>query len=74
MKDYRLKIVAVTGCMIGFFLILGWAGSVEYTEQVILHMSQEQYDEVRSILSREGNGQEPSDSDIARWWSEHNKE
>ena len=46
MKDFRLKFAAVVGCMVVFLMLMGWAGAVDYTEQVILHMSQEEYDNV----------------------------
>lgn len=73
MKDFRLKFAAVVGCMVVFLMLMGWAGAVDYTEQVILHMSQEEYDSVRSRLLTE-NGHEPSQSEIAQWWVEHNGE
>lgn len=53
--------------VIAFFLLLGWAGDYDYCEQVILRMSQEQYDTVKSLLT-ERNGCEPSERDIAHWW------
>ena len=58
--------------MVAFFALLGWIGDYDYCEQVILHMSQEQYDSVKNLLT-ERDGQAPSDKDIAHWWEEHHE-
>ena len=74
MTRFRLSIIIASFGIMAFFLLLGWIGDYDYCEQVILHMSQEQYDSVKSILT-EQNGTEPSDRDIAHWWKDHhNKE
>ena len=70
MKHYRLKIMAAVGCIIGFFALLGIVGDYDYTEQVILRMSYEEYDWVKDTLEKI-NGKEPSQREIAHWWEEH---
>ena len=70
MTKFQRTIIACIGGIIAFFAIMGWAGNIEFTEQVILRMSQEQYDSVKNHLTKE-NGVSPSDSDIAHWWVEH---
>lgn len=71
-KFYRTVAAAAFGIIV-FLAILGWAGDYDYCEQVILHMSQEQYDSVKNHLIRQ-NGKSPSDRDIAHWWVEHHSE
>lgn len=66
MKSIKLILMAVMP-VVAFFILLGWAGDYDYCEQVILHMSQEQYDTVKSLLT-ERNGREPSEREIAHWW------
>lgn len=70
MRDYRLKVAAVLLGLIGFFILLGIGGDIDYTEQIILSMSQEQYDTVKQQLT-ELNGKRPSEREIAHWWAEH---
>ncbi len=70
MTKFQRTIIACSVGMVAFFAVLGWAGDIEFTEQVILRMSQEQYDSVKSHLTKE-HGHSPSDSDIAHWWIEH---
>jgi len=74
MNRYRLQLLAAVAMTIGFFAVLGWAGDYDYAEQVILRMSQEQYDYVRDTLTRLRNGNRPSEREIARWWEEHHNE
>ena len=74
MKDYRLKIVAALMGVLGFLGVLGIAGDIDYTEQVILRMSYEEYDRVKDTLMRLNGGREPSERDIAHWWAEHHGE
>lgn len=62
-------ILAVLG-LICLMAVLGWAGSVDYSDQVILSMTQEEYDSVRNHLIAE-TGEEPSESDIAQYFMEH---
>lgn len=70
MTKFQCTIIACAVGILVFVAILGWAGNIEFTEQVILHMSQEQYDSVKNHLTKE-NGVTPSDSDIAHWWADH---
>ena len=71
-KFYRsTAIVCLLLC--AFFALMGWLGDFDYCEQVILHMTQEQYDSVKILLT-EQDGTAPSDRDIAHWWVEHNTE
>lgn len=69
MKSIKLTLMAIVPVVV-FFALLGWAGDYDYCEQVILSMSQEQYDTVKSLLT-ERNGCEPSERDIAHWWAEN---
>lgn len=63
------------GCLglVSFLVLLGWAGDMDYTDQVILHMSYEEYDTIKARLTQK-NGHEPSERDIAHWWEEHHKD
>lgn len=70
-KFQRSVLVASVG-IIAFFVLWGWIGDYDYCEQVILHMSQEQYDSVKSLLTQQ-NGSKPSDREIAHWWADHHK-
>ena len=72
--DNRLKMIVVVGCIIGFLIVMGWAGTIDYTDQVILNMSQEEYDSIKQKLWDEGHGYEPSDRDIAKWWEKNHKD
>lgn len=73
MTKFNRTLAAAALGIIVFTAILGWIGDYDYCEQVILHMSQEQYDSVKNHLTRQ-NGQRPSDRDIAHWWVEHQQE
>lgn len=68
-KYQRSVLIASIGIII-FMAFLGWAGDIDFTEQTILNMSQEQYDSVKNHLTQQ-QGTEPSDSDIAHWWADH---
>ena len=70
-KLQKTAIIASIGFMVAF-AILGWVGDYDYCEQVVLHMSQEQYDSVRQTLT-ETTGKEPSEREIAHWWIDHHK-
>lgn len=72
MTKFQCSVLVASCCVVAFFTLIGWVGDYDYCEQVILHMSQEQYDSVKTMLT-ERNGQTPSDRDIAHWWAEHNK-
>lgn len=72
MKQYRLQIAFAILAIVAFFGILGWAGDIDYCDQVILSMSQEEYDSVKNLLT-ERYGSEPSDRKIAHYWADHCK-
>lgn len=55
-----------------FFLLLGWAGERDFTEQTILHMSKDEYNQARQALMQLNDG-EPSENDIAHWWVSHKR-
>lgn len=71
MKDFRLKLLAAGLITIGLYVVAGIAGDFDFCDQVILRMSQEEYDYVKDSLTKQ-NGSEPSDRDIAHWWADHN--
>ena len=73
MKHLGLKLTAVIMVIVGFFLLLGWAGDYDWAEQVVLHMTQEEYDHVKDTLTKL-NGSEPSQRQIAHWWADHHTE
>ena len=62
------------GCLVimAFLALLGWAGDMDYTDQVILRMSYEEYDTIKAKLTTQ-YGHEPSDREIAHWWQEHHE-
>ena len=70
MKHLYLKLSGAICVGIMFFAILGVVGDYDYCEQIILHMTQEQYDSVKSHLYQE-LGKQPSERQIAHWWAEH---
>lgn len=70
MKKLRLQLMAACLITIGFFFLLGWAGDFDFCDQVILRMSQEEYDYVKDSLTKL-NGKSPSDREIAHWWADH---
>ena len=70
MEKFKLQLLAACLCTVGFFMILGWAGDIDYCDQVILRMSQEQYDYVKDTL-RKKNGSDPSEREIAHWWADN---
>lgn len=70
MKQYRLQLLAACLLSVGFFALLGWAGDIDYCDQVILSMSQEQYDNVKDTLTKK-YGKSPSEREIAHWWADH---
>ena len=71
-KFQKTTVIASIG-VVAAFVLFGWVGDYDYCEQVILHMSQEQYDSVKSMLTEE-KGEAPSEREIAHWWVEHYKE
>lgn len=70
MKHIYLKLAAAICCIVAFFAMLGYAGDYDYCEQVILRMSQEDYDSTKSHLIQL-KGKAPSEREIAHWWTEH---
>lgn len=69
-KNIILSIIAV----IAIVLLLGWAGEMDWTEQVILHMTKTEYATAKEHLTRKNKGREPSEREIAHWWKEHHRE
>ena len=70
MKNQGLKLTCACMAVVAFFIILGWTGDYDYCEQIILHMSQEEYDKVKNHLT-ELNGERPTERQIAHWWADH---
>ncbi len=70
-KHYLTLAIALLG-VVAFLAALGWAGDIDYTEQCILRMSYEEYDTIKARLTQL-YGHEPSEHDIAHWWTEHQK-
>jgi len=70
MKQYGRKFLAACGICIAFAALLGWAGDFDFCDQVILRMSQEEYDYVKDTLTRQ-NGSSPSEREIAHWYADH---
>jgi hypothetical protein len=70
MKQYRLQLLAACLLSVGFFALLGWAGDIDYCDQVILNMSQDEYDNVKDTLTKKF-GKSPSEREIAHWWADH---
>jgi len=71
-RKYILQLLAACGLTVAFFVMLGYAGDMDFCDQVILRMSYEEYDSVKARL-KEMTGHEPSDREIAHWWDEHHK-
>ena len=70
MKKYEKKLLIGLFGLVGLFMLIGIAGEYDYCEQMILHMSCEQYDWVKDTLTKQ-MGKSPSDKEIAHWWAEH---
>lgn len=73
MTKFQRTAIVVSLVILAFFLLLGIGGDFDYCDQVIISMSQEQYDSVKNLLT-EKNGTEPDDRDIAHWWADHRNE
>lgn len=71
-RENRLQLLAAFALCIGFVLLLGWAGDIDFCDQVILGMSQEEYDYVKDTLTKANGGERPSTREIAHWWADHN--
>lgn len=72
MKSHYLKTATALIGIVAFIAALGWAGDMDYTDQCILRMSCEEYDTIKTTLTRLC-GHEPSERDIAHWWADHYK-
>jgi hypothetical protein len=64
------ELLAITFGALVFIMLLGYAGDIDYCDQVILSMSEEEYDSVKCLLTQE-NGSEPSDREIAHRWADN---
>ena len=71
MKQSRYRIALAIMGAVAFFALLGWAGRLDYNEQVILHMSQDDYDTIVQRLSFHGH--QPSDNEIVQYYTTHFK-
>lgn len=72
MKQYRLQLLAACLATVAFFFLLGWAGDMDYCDQIIVNMSQEDYDYVKDTLTKLNHNQ-PSEREIAHWWADHQR-
>ncbi len=70
MKNLKKELVGAFLIVAAFVVLLGWASDYDYCEQIILHMSQEEYDSVKNRLTQM-NGESPSEREIAHWWADH---
>ena len=68
----KLQLLAGIGAVIGFFMLLGIGGDIDYTDQCILQMTEEEYDTIRQELTRL-HGSAPSERDIAHYWAERHR-
>lgn len=60
------KKVKTALAVLAIAVLLGIAGRIDYTEEVIYHMPQKAYNEIRDTL-----GHDASDYDIARYYQEN---
>ena len=70
--DYWLHFAVALVIMISAVILLGIAGDIDYCDQIILMMSQEEYDAVKAELIIQ-NGHSPSDRQIAHYWADRRK-
>lgn len=70
MKDWKLQTLAAFLLVMGLMFLAGLAGDFDFCDQVILSMSQEEYDYVKDTLTKM-NGSSPSEREIAHWWADH---
>ena len=63
-KRQRKALTAIA--IIAVVLLLGIAGRVDYTDTVILHMTQSTYDEIKDTL-----GEGASEYDIAKYYKKN---
>ena len=73
MNKLRLQFAAACLACIAFNGLLCIGSEFDFCEQVILHMSQEEYDHVKDTLTKI-NGSSPSDRQIAHWWADHHND
>ena len=73
MKKLEKQLLKAFLGLVAMFVVIGIAGNYDWTEQVILHMSCDEYDWVNDTLTKK-MGENPSDRDIALWWAEHHDE
>ena len=73
MKNSDKKLLAGMVGLLALLMALGWAGEYDYAEQVILHMTCDEYEWVKDTLTKR-LGENPSDKEIAHWWTEHHGE
>lgn len=73
MKDMKLKLTFVLMSIVTFFVLMGLAGNIDYTDHVILHMNYDDYKDIKQRLMEENDGKVPSDSEIVRWWEKHHE-
>ena len=74
MKKYWLQLSAGIVCVVAFFAFMGVLGDYDYTEQIILRMSYDDYEYVKDTLTKTFGGRSPSEREIAHWWEEHHNE
>ena len=72
MKNLKIKLAGACLIVVAFFALLGYVGDYDYCEQIILHMSQEEYDSVKEHLTQM-NGESPSEREIAHWWADNHQ-
>lgn len=73
MKNFKESCLMAIVAIVGLLLLMGWAGRQDYADQIILSMSQEEYDTIKHQLT-EQNGEEPSEYEIAYQWANRNKQ
>lgn len=66
----KLKLTFIIAAIVAFVMLMGWASKIDYTDQVILSMSQEDYDTICSLLEKQ-NGSRPSETEIADYYMEN---
>lgn len=71
-ERYALQWMAAIAIVVGLTIVLGIAGDIDYCDQVILNMSQEEYDSIKSHLESQ-TGDIPSEREIAHWWVDNHK-
>lgn len=70
MNKHLTSFIVALFAVVTSALVLGWAGDTDYTDRCILSMSYEEYDTIKELLTTQ-DGREPSESEIAHYWSEH---